>query len=113
MLSLIQIVKSLRSKEALTKEQEEKIRKTDRINKPLVLTTVFLFAYYFLCINIGFVITSILYLLGSSWVLMPEGDHKNKKMLILTAIVSVAVPVFLNTVFYQVFHIKLPAGRLF
>ena len=113
LLGLIQIVRCLASKEELTKEQEEKLKKTGRINKPLVLTTVLLFAYYFVCINIGFVITSILYLLGSSWVLMPDEERKNKKTLILVAIVSVVFPIFLNFVFYRVFNIKLPAGRLF
>ena len=113
LLSLIQIVRSLTSKEELTKEQEEKLAKTGRINKPLALTTVLLFAYYFVCINIGFIITSILYLFGSSWVLMPEHERKNKKTLIIVAIVSVVFPIFLNTVFYRVFNIKLPAGRLF
>ena len=112
-LNVVQIFRALTTKEKLTREQEEKIRKEDRINKPLVLTTVLLFAYYFLCINIGFVITSILYLLSSSWVLMPEKDRKNKKIIIIAVIVSFVVPIFLNTVFYQVFRIKLPAGKLF
>lgn len=113
LLSLIQIVKSLTSKDELSEEEKQKIRKIDRINKPLVLTTVLLFAYYFLCMGIGFVITSILYLFGASWVLMPEAERKNKKTLLIVAIVSVVVPLFLNTVFYRVFNIKLPVGKLF
>ena len=112
-LGLVQIVRSFTSKEELTPEQEEKLKKTGRINKPLVLTTVLLFAYYFLCVNIGFLFTSILYLLGSSWVLMPEEERKSKKALIVVFLVSVIFPIFLNTVFYRVFNIKLPVGRLF
>lgn len=113
LLGLVQVVRSLTSKEKLTAEEEARIEKNDRINKPLVLTTVLLFAYYFLCITIGFQITSILYLMGASWVLMPEEDRKNKKMLLIVLIVSIAVPVFLNTVFYQLFRIQLPVGSLF
>ena len=113
LLGLVQVVRSLTSKEKLTAEEEARIEKNDRINKPLVLTTVLLFAYYFLCITIGFQITSILYLLGASWVLMPEEDRKNKKMLLIVLIVSFVVPIFLNTVFYQLFRIQLPVGSLF
>ena len=78
-----------------------------------MLTTVLLFAYYFLCIGIGFVITSILYLFGASLVLMADKERKNKKTLLLVAIVSILVPIFLNIVFYRFFNIKLPAGSLF
>ena len=114
LLNLIQIVRSISSGKAeLSEEETQKIEKIDRINRPLVLTTVLLFAYYFLCISIGFTITSILYLFCASWVLIPENQRKNKKTLIIIAIVSVVVPIFLNTVFYNVFNIKLPAGSLF
>lgn len=113
-LGLILIVTSISSgKRILTEEEEKKIEKIDRINQPLVLTTVLLFAYYFLCISIGFLLTSILYLFGASRVLMSEEEKKDKKTQIIVAIVSVVVPIFLNTVFYNVFHIKLPAGSLF
>lgn len=112
-LSLVLIVRSITVKEELTEDQLAKIEKSDRINQPLILTSVLLFAYYFLLRGIGFVITSILYLMGASWVLMPEADRKNKRMLILAGIVSIVVPIFLNTVFYKVFNIKLPSGSLF
>jgi len=113
-LGLILIVTSIISgKDPLSEEEETKLAKNDRINQPLILTTVFLFAYYFLCMGIGFLLTSILYLFGASRVLMSEEDKKDKKTQIIVAIVSIAVPIFLNTVFYQVFHIKLPTGSLF
>lgn len=113
LLGAIQIWKSVRSKDVLTEEELKKIAKNDTINQPLILTSVLLFVYYFLCLGVGFTITSILYLLSSSWILMPETDRKNKKMQILIAIVAIVVPVFLNTVFYRVFHITLPKGMLF
>ena len=114
LLGLVQIVRSLSSgKEALTEEEAKKIAGIDRTNAPLILSGVLLLAYYFLCVGIGFLITSILYLLGASWVLMPEAERANKKTLMIVVIVSIAVPFFLNTVFYRVFNIKLPAGSLF
>ena len=63
--------------------------------------------------SVGFTLTSIVYLMCSSLVLIPDSERKNKKMLLLIAIVAIAVPIFLNTVFYQVFHIALPKGKLF
>lgn len=113
LLGVIQIFRNLRSKEVLTEEQEAKIAKTDQINRPLVLTTVMLFAYYFLCMGIGFTLTSMVYLVCSSLVLMPADSKKDKKTLLLVLLVAVLVPVFLNTVFFKVFHIMLPKGKLF
>ena len=113
LLSVVQIFRCIRSKEVLTAEQEAKNANSDRINKPLILTTVLLIAYYFLCMHVGFTLTSIVYLMCSSLVLIPDSERKNKKMLLLIAIVAIAVPIFLNTVFYQVFHIALPKGKLF
>ncbi len=115
-LSVIQIVQALRKK---TPESEaaaavQRASKDEKkINLPLVLTTAALFVYFFLVINIGFTITSILYLLFECWVLMPDDIKKNRKMLLIVAFICFAVPVFLNTVFYKVFHIQLPVGRLF
>ena len=113
LLGVIQIFRNMRSKEVLADEQEAKSAKEDQINRPLVLTTVLLFAYYFLCMGVGFTFTSIVYLLCSSWVLMPDASKKNKKTLLVIVLVAILVPVFLDTVFMQVFHIMLPKGKLF
>jgi len=113
LLGVIQIFRNIRSKEVLTEEQEAKIAKADQINRPLILTTVLLFAYYFLCMGVGFTLTSIVYLLCSSWVLMPDTGKKDKKTLLVIVLVAVLVPIFLNTVFFKVFHIMLPKGKLF
>ena len=63
--------------------------------------------------GVGFTFTSIVYLLCSSWVLMPDASKKNKKTLLVIVLVAILVPVFLDTVFMQVFHIMLPKGKLF
>lgn len=111
-LSVILIVQALRKKSE-PEEESSKSENTKKINLPLILTTIALFVYYILVLNIGFTITSILYLLFECWVLMPDNIKKNKKMLILVVLICVAVPVFLNTVFYNIFHIQLPVGALF
>ena len=79
----------------------------------LAMTVLALFGYYILIRLVGFTITSVLYLLFESWVLMSDKDRKNRKMTITVIITSILVPVFLNTVFYNVFRIKLPTGSLF
>ena len=111
-LSAILIIQALRKKSD-SEEENKNSESAKKINLPLILTTVALFVYYVLILNIGFTITSILYLLFECWVLMPDNMKKNKKMLLLVVLVCVAVPVFLNTVFYSVFHIQLPVGALF
>lgn len=111
-LSAILIIQALRKKPE-PEEESTNSENAKKINLPLILTTVALFVYYVLILNIGFTITSILYLLFECWVLMPDNIKKNKKMLILVVLICVAVPVFLNTVFYSIFHIQLPVGALF
>lgn len=115
-LSVIMILQAIRKKPENSETgqaKEEVSQEESKINLPLMLTTIALFVYYFLILKIGFTITSILYLLFECWVLMPDNVKKNKRMLILVAFFCFAVPIFLNTVFYNVFHIQLPVGTLF
>ncbi len=114
-LALVQIVKALVSKSNQNEDiQSDKADKTKgNLNLPLVLTIVALFAYYILILNIGFTITSILYLLFESYVLMSKEELKNKKLVAIVVIVAIVFPIFLNFVFHNLFSISLPAGVLF
>lgn len=82
-------------------------------NLPLILTTAALFAYYILINWIGFVPTSILYLLFECSVLMTDEERKNKKELIILLLIAVLVPIVLNYIFWNIFSIRLPLGSLF
>ena len=84
-----------------------------RFNRPLILTVAALFAYYNLVLYIGFTITSILYLLVQSAILMSKDALGNRKTVAVMVLVSVIAPVFIHTVFWKVFSIALPAGKLF
>ncbi len=84
-----------------------------RFNRPLILTVAALFAYYILVLYIGFTITSILYLLVQSAILMSKDALGNRKTVAVMVLVSVIAPVFIHTVFWKVFSIALPAGKLF
>ena len=84
-----------------------------RFNRPLILTVAALFAYYILVLYIGFTITSILYLLAQSAILMSKDALGNRKTVAVMVLVSVIAPIFIHTVFWKVFSIALPAGKLF
>lgn len=114
-LAVMQIIFSVSKIKKLPAEESEKTEKKEgkRINKPLFLTTAALFVYYVLVLQIGFTITSILYLLFEGSVLMQKEDLKNKKKMTILVLVAVIVPIFINTIFWKVFSIALPAGALF
>lgn len=112
-LALVQIVTAIREiKKAQPQPKEEKAEKTP-LNKPLTLTTVALFAYFFVIQYVGFVITSIGYLLFQCYLLMDKIERKNKKTVIVMAVVAFAVPLLLNFVFWNLFKIRLPQGKFF
>ena len=71
-----------------TKEEVKEEKKTG-LNMSLILTVAALFAYYVLVLYVGFTITSILYLLAQSAILMSKDDFKNKKKIIILALVAV------------------------
>lgn len=115
LLAVVQIIQACRKP---APAQEESASQTEtagkkRLSKPLVLTTLALFAYYLLTLAVGFTLTSIAYLFFEGMVLMDSKNRKDKKKVALLAVVSVVIPVFLNTVFWNVFAIALPAGALF
>ncbi|CAK7044737.1 MAG: hypothetical protein BACD_02295 [Bacteroides rodentium] len=113
-LAAVQISVSLVQMKAQNPEHGlDKKKEGQEINTPLALTTAALFVYYVLILQVGFVITSILYLLFEGYVLMAEEDRKKKKNVIILVLVAVLVPVFLNTVFWNIFSIALPGGTLF
>lgn len=110
-LSIVQITLSAGAFKAAAHNNEEKVK--EAINKPLMLTVAALLIYYILVLQIGFTITSIIYLFCQSLILMPMEDIKNKKKLIVPVLVSVIVPIAVNAIFWKLFSIKLPVGNLF
>ena len=111
-LSLFQLVGAV-SVVKNRKEKEEAAEKKEAFSIPLLLTVAALFVYYILVLQIGFTITSILYLLFQSAVLMSKDDFKNRKKVIILVLVSIITPIFINVLFGQVFLIVLPEGNLF
>lgn len=114
-LALVQISGAVKGMNRAKKEENPAAEEEKKHgpNKPLVLTVVSLFVYYILILYIGFTITSILYLLAQSAILMSKEDFKDKKKVLIMVAVAVIVPIFINTIFWNVFSIGLPAGKLF
>lgn len=80
--------------------------------KCLAATFIALLVYIFLLDTLGFIISSILYLLAQMYIFMPK-DYRDKKHLILIVALSVALPILINILFEEVFELLLPAGILF
>lgn len=112
-LSLIQLFGAMGELKALKEAGVKAEKEAVKLNRPFLLTTIALFAYYVLVLGIGFTLTSILYLLFEGVVLMRKDEVKDKKKMIILVLVAIIVPVFLNTIFWNVFSIKLPEGALF
>lgn len=110
-LSISQIALNIQNLKV--KEEAQPVEKKEGLNKPLLLTVAALFGYYVLVLYIGFTITSILYLLCQSTILMAKEDFKNKRKVTIMLASSVLVPVAINAIFWNIFSIALPAGKLF
>ena len=112
-LAIIQLAGAISFVKKGREEISDKKEGKSGLNMSLVLTVVALFTYYILVLQIGFTITSIIYLLCQSAILMSKDDFKNKKKVVILALVAIIVPIFINTIFWKVFSIALPAGKLF
>lgn len=95
----------------MPKEAEEE--KKDRLSKPFLLTALILFLYYILVQWIGFIITSILYLVAQSVILMPDEDIRDPKKMRTPLVVAIVLPIILYFIFLKGFQIQLPVGNLF
>lgn len=94
------------------KTEDGLIQKTG-LNYSLLLTCLALILYYLIILQLGFVITSIVYLFCQCLILLPKEDYKNRKKMMFTLVISVVVPVAINFIFWKIFMIALPAGNLF
>ncbi|MEY8339028.1 tripartite tricarboxylate transporter TctB family protein [Lachnospiraceae bacterium 62-35] len=103
----------MKQSEAKEEKEEKADDKKGKMSTALLFTVIALFAYYILVLQIGFTITSIVYLLFQSAVLMSKEDFKNKRKIVILALVAIIVPIFINTIFWNVFSIALPKGNLF
>ncbi len=72
-------------------------------------TLILLFAYVLLLDIIGFVLTSIVYMFVQMLLFVPE-EYRNRKSLVLFAVISVITPVAVNALFVNVFALILPTG---
>ena len=100
LLSVIQIGAGLK-KEGQKQENERK--------KGLQMRGI-MFLYAVLVRTVGFMIMTAVYLMIQILLLLPDRQLRSVKGILITASVSVAVPVIIYHLFYRVFGIFLPAG---
>ena len=111
MTGILGIIQAIESGIKVRKEQKYKNKL--EFNLPLTLTITALLLYYFLIIQLGFIITSSLYLFCQSLILMDKQAFKDKKKLVVLGIISIILPVAINWIFWNLFNIGLPTGNLF
>jgi hypothetical protein len=113
MLGLIQAIGSGMVLKRDQQEVEAENREKAGVNRPMTLTIIALLLYYFLTIQLGFVLTSIIYLFCQSLILMDKESFKDKRKLAILGVVSILFPIAMNWIFWNLFSIGLPAGNLF
>lgn len=79
--------------------------------KGFFATLVLLFVYVFMLKPIGFVISSMAYMLIQMLLFVPA-EYRTKKNYILFVVLSVVIPVAVNALFVNVFSLILPTGIL-
>ncbi len=82
------------------------------LNLNLLLTIALLILHFLLVGELGFIITTALYLFGQMFLLLPKGSIKKPKFLIVVTACSIVIPAAIYLMFYHLFSIFLPAGIL-
>ena len=113
-MGILSVILTMSSTNFRKREETEDgpVQKTG-MNRSLLLTCLSLILYYLIILQLGFVITSIVYLFCQCLILLPKEDYKNRKKIMLILAISVVVPVAINFIFWKVFMIALPAGNIF
>ena len=96
-------------------EQEPSMKEVVRgthVNLNLLLTIALLILHFLFVEELGFIITTALYLFGQMFLLLPKGSIKKPKFLIVVTACSIVIPTVIYLMFYHLFTIFLPAGIL-
>jgi len=115
-LSVIHIISNvlkLRKAEAGTQSGGEKKPFTFKFDRPqriMLITIVLIFAYIFLYVRLGFVISSIIFLLGQIFLMLPA--DKRIKWAPFSICLSLVSPVLIYLLFTRVLGVFLPRGLL-
>lgn len=106
-LAVIYMIFALRA----LKNNKAEEKKQEKGDIKRLLTTIGLFIVYGIVVDIiGFMISSIIFLIIQMWVML---EVKNKKELIRFSVISVVSMIIVYYVFNNLFFVSLPTGRLF
>ncbi|MCL2705007.1 MAG: tripartite tricarboxylate transporter TctB family protein [Spirochaetaceae bacterium] len=84
--------------------------KFERPQRLMVITVLLICAYIFFYVRLGFILSSVLFLLLQIFILTPA--EKRKKWAIFTVCFSIGVPILLYFLFTRVISMYLPRGLL-
>lgn len=110
LIVVVQGIISLHHKQNLEKDGEHS-KKAEIEIKPFAVTLVLLILYAMLFRTLGFILSSILYLMGQITVLTLK-ENQTRKNLICTCITAVVVPVVVYIIFRYGLKILLPVGLI-
>jgi len=114
-LSVIHIVANvlkLRKAGTAARDSEKKpfAFKFGRPQLVVLVTIAFIFTYIFLYVRLGFVLASVLFLLGQIFLMLPA--DKRKKWALFSICLSLVSPVLIYLLFTRVLGVFLPRGVL-
>lgn len=91
-------------------KDEEKVAAEPRLWKRIIISTILLTGYISLINVFGYILTSIIYLFLQITTIYEKRD---KKSIIIIAIISIAIPLILYIPFRYVFNLMIPTGTIF
>ncbi len=118
-LSAIQMLRGMKDLKAVRNPGEKEEKESQAaietrkwpVEPEILLTFLLLIIYVALLRSVGFIIMSILFILGLSCILLPTEKH-SPKTYFLIFIAGAAFTVAITLIFVQGFHLTLPMGIL-
>ena len=112
-LIIADMMENKRNEASKTKVEEDNKEIEEVTDKPNYINTILVFGsfglYLILLEQVGFIISTILYLSSQMYILAPKEDKTSKKILIYT-VISIIVTMIIYWIFAEGFQLVLPRG---
>jgi len=83
-----------------------------RDNLEVILTFATLAVYLMIMKPVGFLLSSVLFIVAEAIILTPPEKRKDKKTILLALVIAIVMSVLADYVFADIFHVMLPEGIL-
>lgn len=104
-------IRELKAPAAPASQEEEQSGRRFPVEPEILLTFLLLVVYVALLQSVGFVIMSILFVLGLSAILLPT-EKRRKSSYLIILVVAVIFTVAITAIFVKGFNLTLPMGLL-